>query len=888
MTHILIKSPSTRYAPAYVTFIQRRLSAAAILFISLYAASLTLSRLIHKEEIISYPVWRHWLGYIAWLIMFILVNKTAQKSIPARDPYLLHLIYLCSGWGLLTVWRLSPGLGLRQTVWFVAGSICLLLILRWKHLLFTLKKYSRWLLAGCFILISFTLLPALTTRTSQPTLWLNFAGMAIQPSEPLKLFFIVYLSAYFSDRISIHLKDPAVIIPSLAVAFLAFLLLLAQRDLGTTTILVLIYILMVYLATGQRKWLIGSLIVGVAAGITGYFLFDVIRLRVEGWLNPWLDPVGRSYQVIQALISQAAGGVFGTGPGMGSPTLVPVAVSDFVFTAIAEETGTIGAAALLLIVLLIAFRGYTTAIHVNDRFSSLLAMGISTWLAGQSLLIIAGNIRLLPLTGVTLPFFSYGGSSLLTCLIASAFLLTISSHNSNIPRHEPYRERVQSRILPAILLATLAALMVLPYWSVFKQNNLLDRNDNLRRAIADYYIPRGDILDRNGELINSTSGEVGSFERIYAYPQLGTTTGYTNITFGKTGAEDAYDDYLRGLKSYEPLNLWWSNLLYSHPPTGKDLRLTLDLSIQSELDAIWGNSRGGGVILNAATGEVLAISSNPWFDPAKLDKTWNNLITDTTSPLLNRALAGKYPLGTLSGIFLAAGSSGQLLDQVRLSSGSIQLSEHTVGCSLPLATIDPSIWLLIQSGCPLPALDLSNSLGNDQLYLLFKSLGFYNSPDFALPVVEMNDPVKVDSILKAGLGQERLEISPLQVALATAAISNHGVMNSPVIGSSFQSSSDEWKIIPARSTRNSVFTPGSADAVAEGLTLEGIPAWGAVGQGISSETEMITWFIGGTNSDWAGTPITLAIVYEGDMPQKAMADGSWILNKITAISGGEY
>lgn len=880
-------SPSTRYAPGYVSFIQRRLSAAAIIFISLYAAALTLSSLIHEEGFFTYPAWRHWIGYTAWLSIFILVNKAARQYLPARDPYLLHLIYLCAGWGLLAVWRLSPGLGLRQTIWFVSGSISLILILRWKHLLFTLKKYSRWLLAGCLVLIGFTLLPALTNNSTQPSLWLNFAGMAIQPSEPLKLFFIVYLSAYFSHRVSLHLKDPAIIIPSLAIAFLAFLLLLAQRDLGTTTILVLIYILMVYLATGQRKWLIGSLFVGVGAGITGYFLFDVIRLRVEGWLNPWLDPAGRSYQVIQALISQAAGGVFGTGPGMGSPTLVPVAVSDFMFTAIAEETGTFGAAAVLLIVLLIAFRGYTTAIHVNDRFSSLFAMGISTWLAGQSLLIIAGNIRLLPLTGVTLPFFSYGGSSLLTCLTASAFLLIISSHSSNIPRHEPYRERVQSRILPAILLATTAALLVLPYWSVIKQSALLDRNDNLRRAIADYYIPRGDILDRNGELINSTTGEAGSYERVYAYPQLSTTTGYSNIIFGKTGVEDAYDDYLRGLRSYDPLTLWWSNLLYSHPPAGKDLRLTLDLSVQRKLDAIWGNTSGGGIILNAKTGEVLAISSNPWFDPAELETSWISLIGDTTSPLLNRALNGKYPLGTLSGVFLAAESADQPLGHIRFSSGSIKLSDHTIHCGLPLATTDPSIWLLVQSGCPLPAVDISNSLGSKDLYALYKSLGFYTAPNFTLPVAGMIDPLKVNSILQAGLGQEHLEISPLQAALAAASFSSHGSKLSPVIGSSFQSFKNDWSIIPGKPATSSVYTPRNADAAAKGLTLAGIPGWGAVGQGISSETETITWFIGGTNSDWAGTPITLAIVYEGDMPQKAMADGSWILKQITAISGGE-
>lgn len=880
-------SPSTRFAPAYVTFIQRRLSIAAVVFVGLYAAGLTISSLLHGEGLITYPVWRHWIGYLTWLGAFFLVIKAAQKYLPARDPYLLPLVYISAGWGLMMVWRLSPGLGLRQTAWLLIGSAALTQILRWKKLLTWLNKYSRWLLAICLVLVALTLLPALVSSTNQPSLWLSFAGMNIQPSEPLKLFFIVYLSAYFSRRLSIHLKSTAIVIPSLAVSLLAFLLLLAQRDLGTTSILALIYILMVYLATGQRKWLIGGVLVGLAAAAAGYFLFDVIRLRVEGWINPWLDPAGRSYQVIQALISQAAGGMFGTGPGMGGPTLVPVAASDFIFTAIAEETGTIGAAGVLLLILLIAFRGFTTAIHVKDRFSSLFALGISTWLAGQSLLIIAGNIRLLPLTGVTLPFFSYGGSSLLTTLIASGFLLVISSSSSNIPRHEPYRERVQSRVLPGILAVTLAALLVLPYWSVVKQTTLLDRTDNLRRAIADYYIPRGDIKDRNGESINATSGQAGNYGRSYLYPPLVLTTGYSNLTFGKTGVENAFDDYLRGLYSYDSFTLWWSNLLYSHPPAGKDVRLTLDLPTQRKLDAIWGTTRGGAVILNARTGEVLAISSSPWFDPAKLETSWDSLVADKNSPLLNRALDGKYPLGTLSGVFLAASTPGYSLDSKLTSGGAVNLADHAMRCGLPLATAEPASWLQAQSGCPELELAIGSYLGNEALYKLYKTLGFYAPPEFELPVAEIKDPGKVNSSLFASLGQENLEISPLQAALAASSISNHGMIMPPVLGSSYEINANEWSIIPDNRLARSVFPPQNADLAAAGLSIQGIPAWGAVGQGLSSETDTITWFIGGTNNSWAGTPIAIAIVYESDLPQKAMADGSWILKQLTAISGGE-
>jgi cell division protein FtsW (lipid II flippase) len=193
-------------------------------------------------------------------------------------------------------------------------------------------------------------------------LWIYF-----QPSEPLKLLLIIYLSAYLADKQpwttisssrfgdnesggdevdrnqskSLSTTLP-LLVPILIMTGLILLLLLVQRDLGTATIFLFLFAVIVYLATGRRLILILSVALLLLAGISSYFMFDVVQLRIDAWLNPWLDPSGRSYQIVQSLLAIAHGGVGGRGPGMGSPTLVPISHSDFIFTAIVEESGLVG------------------------------------------------------------------------------------------------------------------------------------------------------------------------------------------------------------------------------------------------------------------------------------------------------------------------------------------------------------------------------------------------------------------------------------------------------------------------------------------------------------------------------------------------------------------
>ena len=872
--------------PGYILFIQRRLRVLATLFLFLYATALTIAYFIKNDTLSSSYAWQHWVGFTAWLISYYVVSWRALINTPEQDPYLLHLIFLSCGWGMMMIWRLSPALGLKQTIWLIIGSLVFLFICSFPRVLTYLKQYTYLMLTAVLLLTGLTLIPGLMNSSSQPALWINIRGITFQPSEPLKLIFIVYLSAYFSNRHQLKINKLAILIPTFAVAILAFLILLAQKDLGTTTILVLIYVSMVFLATGNKKWLLGSALLFIAAAIAGYFLFDVIRLRFEAWINPWLDPEGRSYQIIQAMISQAAGGMIGAGPGMGNPNLVPVASSDFIYSAITEESGLIGAAAVIMLIMLTAFRGFTTAIQSSSRFLSLLAMGISTWLAAQSLLIIGGNIRLLPLTGVTLPFFSYGGSSLVTCMLAGAIVTLISGQSENATWQRHYKSRLQNFILPSLLIISIAALLCLPIWSFFQKDKLLSRSDNIRRAIDDFYIPRGNLVDKNGDIINGNAGPVGEYFRVYQYPPLAATTGYSNINYGQSGLEYVLDPYLRGLKSYPDISIWWSNLLLSHPPPGRDVRLSIDLGIQQIIDTLMANHTGAAVILNAHTGEILAITSTPWYDPAYLENEWEKLISDENTPLLNRALNGSYPPGTVLGPLLLAKSFEDNPGTLQIPEAAIIYKGHTIQCSLVTESAD-SYWRQIQNGCPRPMVGIGRSLGRKGLYEFFSALGFYAQPEFTLPGPPLNDPGKVDNIKAASIGQENLKLTPLQMALAAAAINSGGIIPQPNIATSFQLADDTWELIPPRPKGQAVFSKQSSGEVSNLLALDGIPAWGAIGRALSSDTAIVTWFIGGTNKGWSGVPITIAIVIEDDAAESAWQIGNEILYIITSLSGGD-
>jgi hypothetical protein len=557
---------------------------------------------------------------------------------------------------------------------------------------------------------------------------------------------------------------------------------------------------MLYLATGRMRFGLASALLLLLAGSVGYAFVDVIRTRIDIWLNPWADPSGSGYQIVQSLMAVANGGLPGRGPGIGFPSLVPVAISDFIFSAIAEEGGLLLTIPLMVLLAALAMRGFRAAVGAPGNFRRLLAGGIAAYFGAQSIFIIGGNLRLLPLTGVTLPFISYGGSSLVTSFVALVFVLHISSRGDDEPA--PLPRPVAYRALSAIILAGLLAASVANFWwAIVRSPDLLTRTDNPRRTIADLYVRRGSLLDRNNRPINKTVGSSGEYYRTYDYPQLGATIGFTDAVFGQSGLEAGLDPLLRGLQGNPAFSVWWNHLLYGFPPPGLDMRTSLDLSIQEAADAALGDHTGAAVLLDARRGEILAMASHPSFDPGNLAQD-PSVMEDPASPLVNRATQGEYAAGSALRLFEQAGT--------------------------------------IQEGLPLNATTRRN---------LYEKLGFFGLP--ALPLAAA-PPSPVSAAPK---------LSPLKMALGVAALSSGGTRPPAWIALAADTPAQGWVILPASGDAQGVF---SSEAVTQAIApyrAESGPYWEFIA-GNGDSRSPVTWYLAGTLPDWPGTPLAAVVAVE--------------------------
>lgn len=780
---------------------QSRLLQWASFFLFIQSAILTLAPAVRERTWdVDYRL-SHWLGFFVWIVLMALAHRATIKQLPERDPYLLPAAALLSGWGVLTIWRLDEVFGLRQLIWLTISTLVFIFALYLPQNLIYLRRYKYILLGGGLFITALTLLFGTNPLGIGPHLWLGCCGVYFQPSEPLKLLLVIYLSAYLADRVSIRLSSLPLLVPTLVVTGISLLLLVVQRDLGTASIFVFIFAIIIFLATGKRRILLSTMLFLTLALVLGYFFIDIIRIRVDGWINPWSDPSGNSYQIVQSILAVANGGTIGRGLGLGSPLLVPVAISDFIFAAIAEESGLVGTLGLLVTIWLILARGLIASLRAADRFRRYLAAGIVTYFGIQSLLIIGGNLRLLPLTGVTLPFVSYGGSSLLTSYIALFILLVISNLVDAEPA--PLENPKPYTTLASILAIGLAAVALSSaWWAIVRSPDLLSRTDNARRSIADRYVQRGELMDRNNQPINVTEGSSGTYERVYLYPDLAPITGYTHSVFGQAGLEAALDNYLRGLQGNPSSLIWRDHLLYGTPPPGLDIRLSIDLALQTQADLLLGSHTGAIILMNADTGEILVMASHPTYDPNKLDDLGDSLSQDPAAPLVNRATQGLYPIGTA------------LLPLVRAEFGLRQPTEA-------------------------------------ELKKYYQKLGFYNLPELNMPAaydVENNST-------------ENLRISPIQASLAAAALSNHGIMPFARIAMAVDTPEQGWVVLSAENKSVEVFQPKTADETSLAFIVEGKPYWSRASKA-SADGTTITWLTAGTIPDWGGTPLVLIVTLE--------------------------
>ncbi|GIV84659.1 MAG: hypothetical protein KatS3mg052_1666 [Candidatus Roseilinea sp.] len=604
----------------------------------------------------------------------IVAHGWLARVAPARDGVILPVAVMLTGLGLLSIARTAPNFLQRQTLALVVAFAAMLAVCSRRDRLRWLRRFKyTWLIAALALLLV-SLAFGVNPSGAGPRLWLNIGSFFVQPSELLRLLMIAFLAAYFTER-GRHrdFSNLQSLAPTITMGLIALAMLVIQQDLGAASLLVITFAFMLYLATGDARLPLGlSIGLGLTA-IAGYFLSARVAQRLSIWLNPWGDPQGSAFQIVQSLIALASGGLLGQGINQGRPGYVPAVHTDFPFVMIGEELGLAGALAGLAGFAALVLRAWRIGLRSGDRYGSLLAGGIAAALATQVSIIVGGNIGLLPLTGVTLPFISYGGTSLVVSYFMLGLLIRLSADAAEgrpmsaaravaPPARRTGLAASRAMRLSAAWLVALA--LGTGYWSIVRGPELVARPDNPRRLEAELATFRGAIYARDGVLLAYSScvgapqplapcaARSGSqsapprYERRYPLPEAAPAVGYYSQRYGAGGLEAFADATLRGSRT------WLDDFLH-RPRIGGAITATLDASWQRRAVAALRatptltNPRGAVVVMNWRTGEVLALASAPTFDPNRLEQDWERLRTAPDAPLVNRATQGLYQPGLL-------------------------------------------------------------------------------------------------------------------------------------------------------------------------------------------------------------------------------------------------
>jgi len=375
--------------------------------------------------------------------VFIVLVLSLHVFLVARrfrgDQVLLPIAAGLTAIGLVLVQRLASDLLLQQLSWtIIAGGAFAATILIPRDLTALARFKWTWAFLGVLLLVA-PLFPVIGREINGARIWIKVGPGSIEPWEAVKLLLVVFFAAYLEEYREVLAHSPRRIgpfpvppvpylVPIVAMWGIAMLVMVFEKDIGATALFFGIFLAMLFLATGEAFYAVLGLVLLLVGGFVAYQLFGHVQVRVDTWLRPFDEDLrfGPGYQLVQGLYALANGGLFGAGLGNGMPDRIPVVWSDFVFDAFVEETGFAGALALLALYLLFLYRGMLIALRAPTTFLQLLAAGLSFIIALQTLVIVGGNARLIPLTGITLPFVAYGGSSLVTNWMLVALLLRVS------------------------------------------------------------------------------------------------------------------------------------------------------------------------------------------------------------------------------------------------------------------------------------------------------------------------------------------------------------------------------------------------------------------------------------------------------------------------------
>lgn len=844
-------------------------------------------------------------------IAFLIAHLAIRKLTPGADPALLPLSFALSGIGIAFVTRLAPELAMRQVMWLFFGVVCMLLVLIFLKNLDRIANYKYTLMIVGFLLLLSPLLPVVGQEIYGSRIWLNIAGISFQPGEIAKILIVLFLAGYlaqnremlsiFTHRIGpFKIPDLATLVPLLVMWVISLLIVIFEKDLGSALVVFFVFITMLYVATGKKTYLIIGFVLIAIGGVAAFLLFNHVQVRVDTWLDPFKDATGDGYQLVQAIFSIADGGLFGVGIGNGMSDQIPIVESDFIFAAIAEETGLLGAAGLLLLYLCFAIRGLVTAARAKSDVSSFIAVGLTASIILQAFIIVGGVTRLIPLTGLTLPFVSQGGSSLLASFIAIGFLLRCGDQSTGLGTEmisgtgtlssESVLGRVSLgkrltktmiafSVLFALLVANLTLIMVVQandYKNMPSNNHTLAREARTERGTISTY--------DNVVLAQSVLQDDGTYKRVYPSGTLAAhVVGYASEAYGTAGIEASYNDTLKGQRNYAS----WVDVVNAATDAGtpgNDVKLTINSTIQQAAEQALDGFNGACVVIDPETGAVLALASSPSYNASDIESILSS--GSDSSALYNRATQALYSPGstfkmvslttalennvaTESSVFSSPGEmtigNGKVNNFGNYSYGEITLARAT---ELSSNTVYGQ---------------LGTQIGSDRLVEGSEKFGFNQDVSFDIPLVKslMPDPNEMTewetAWATAGepVGQHASPAGPqatvLQMALVGCAIANDGVMEQPYLVDSIYNADGECSFTARPSSLMTATSSSIAKrvrTVLEGVVnsgtgtaaaVQGVQIAGKTGTSETGKEYDDSWFVGMGPSEDCKVVVAIAL-----------------------------
>lgn len=787
---------------------------------------------------------------IGLFVAFAIAHLAVRRFAPSADPALLPITFLLSGIGIAFVTRLASNLANSQIVWLFLSVAAMIATLIAVPSIEKLAEYKFTIgLAGIVLLI----LPMLIgTERGGSKLWLSFGPFSFQPGEIAKILIVLFLAAYLAENRELlsastrHLGPfsiprPRMLAPLLVMWGISLLVVIFEKDLGSALLFFTFFVIMLYVCTGRVGYVIVSIGLLAIAAFGCYHQFLHVRTRVDIWIDPFADASGKGLQIVQSLFSLSDGGLTGSGIGKGMPTLIPVVESDFIFSAIGEEMGLFGASAVLICYLLFAVRGLATAARAKSDIAAFTAVGLTSAIVVQAFVIVGGVTKALPLTGVTLPFMSQGGSSLLASFIILGLLLrtgdegtgrgiemqmtdarssssalgsTGSTGQAESASQNPHvrsrrtmqtpesgvlgRVALSKRLtaLVSVLSLMICALVAnLAYIQVIQARHYQSMPKNNHTIAKTARIQRGAIISSDGATLAESQRQAdGTYVRTHPKGSLAAhTVGYVTTKYGATGIESSYNDILTGRSDYTS---WMSalNSMAGIQTSGSSVVLTINAQMQKAAENALVGKVGSVVVLNPTTGAVLAKASSPSYEYNDVPQILSS--NDSSGELVDRSTQVLYtPGSTFKTITLAAAlDTGQAkLDDSYKAPASMDIGGAAV------TNIDNQSWskLTLKDALANSANtvfgQLGTKIGAQTLVNYAKAFGYGTAlgQDFSTTVSLMPDPSQMSewetawSAIGQPVGQHSSPAGPqttaMQNAVTAATIANNGIVMNPHI-----------------------------------------------------------------------------------------------------------